>query len=446
MTQELSIIQANRFGYGIRLDEQAPQIDLRSQLQAPWFGEAQTEPDLATRMARILAFNELRRSQDRDSEAYVRLRREMNNQISADLRDLFMRPTFNPNGFAERLFAFWTDHFTVSPNALVERYLLSNYFETAIRPHIAGRFADMLSAVVQHPSMIKYLDQNVSIGPNSTNGQRQNRGLNENLAREVLELHTLGVGGPYTQNDVREFAELLTGLSIGREGTVFLAIKAEPGAEQILGQSYGGGRAKLSAITNFLEDLAMKPATARHLARKLAVHFIGPDHPQDLIEEMVAEYLANDGVLIAMYQALLAHPAAGAPLGQKIRPPFEYMVACFRAIGVTEQSFRALPQRDFRKSLLDGMVNMGQTPFRPPGPDGWPEEPENWISPPLLAARIQWASNLARDHGNQLDPRALLTQIVGDNPPGALSFAISAAEAKWEGVALMLISPAMMRR
>ncbi len=324
--------------------------------------------------------------------------------------------------------------------------MLGNYFETAIRPHIAGRFADMLRAVVEHTSMIRYLDQSASVGPNSPAGQRRHVGLNENLAREVLELHTLGVNGPYTQTDVRQFAELLTGLGIGPEGTKFIPNRAEPGAETVLGQSYGHGRPSLDAIEAFLEDLAMKPATARHLAGKLVTHFIGPEHPQDLVEDMVTAYLADNGSLMAFYRVLLAHPAALSPQAQKVRPPFEYIITCFRATGITQEILESITPREMRESILKALEGMGQQPFHPPGPNGWPEEAEAWITPPLLAARISWAGKLAHDHASQIDPRQLLDTILGDTAPGELSFAIAAAEAKWEGVALLLVSPGLMRR
>lgn len=447
MTANRDIIRAARFGYGIHAGRPNENPDLIGQLAMP-DPLAADFPTVQTRerITHILTFRQTRRDQGSDSDAFRQMRQQSYQVVAQDMRDLILRPLTSPHGFRERLFAFWLDHFTVSPGSLEENYLIKAYFDQAIRPHVAGRFVEMLTAVVGHPSMIRYLDQNASFGPNSRAGQRRERGLNENLAREILELHTLGVDGPYTQTDVREFAELLTGLGIGAEGARFFDNRAEPGSEEVLGVTYGDGGPDEGVITEFLHDLAMKPATAQHLARKLAVHFIGPDYPVDLVSAMADEYLRHDGELNAMYSVLVTHPAAQSPLGQKIRQPFEYIVASMRAVGLDPDVIRQLSPRDMRRHVTPDLAAMGQPPYRPNGPDGWPEEAQAWITPPLLASRITWAKELARTHASHLDPRRLLDTVIGDQAPEELSFAVAGAEAKWEGVALMLVSPAFMRR
>jgi uncharacterized protein (DUF1800 family) len=180
----------------------------------------------------------------------------------------------------ERLAFFWGDHFTARGKVSVMKRATSPYVESAIRPHVAGYFSDMLKAVIAQPVMLQYLDQKTSVGPESVAGKKKENGLNENFARELLELHTLGVGGPYSQADVTELAELLTGLTYSQDGVFgFRGEFAQPGAETVLGQSYGGGTAALSDVHAALDDLARHPATARHLAQKMAVHFV----PIDLI-------------------------------------------------------------------------------------------------------------------------------------------------------------------
>ncbi len=199
------------------------------------------------------------------------------------MRTTFQRAIASRTGFRERLVAFWTDHFTVAANGPVLSALVPDLVENAIRPHVGGRFGDMLEAVTLHPAMLIYLNQVQSAGPNSVAGKRRGKGLNENLAREVLELHTLGVGAGYTQDDVRQLAELLTGLSVDKSGFTFRSRIAEPGAEVVLGKRYGGGEASLGDIRAVLADIAVHPDTARHLARKLIVHFVGGEVPEDWV-------------------------------------------------------------------------------------------------------------------------------------------------------------------
>lgn len=436
------IIQATRFEYGIRPDEPQFSGSLMDQLSsADPLDESM--PVMRTD-ARFAELAKLRAVRD-DKEMLRQVQRDFRLLSNADMMRILARIVRNPRGFRERLFAFWLDHFTVSPTRTNDTFMLAAYFEDAIRPHISGRFADMLKAVVTHPSMLIYLDQSISTGPNSLAGQRRDRGLNENLAREVLELHTLGVDGPYSQEDVRQFAELLTGLTIRQEGVRFAPNRAEPGAETVLGQSYGGDPAKLADIFKFLDNLAVMPATAQHLAQKLAVHFIGPTPPADLVADMAAEYVASGGQLTAFYEVLTTHPAALSAVFPNVRPPFEYVATVLRAL---DFDWELIANADVRETNTLGreLTAMGQRPFRPSGPDGWPEAAENWITPPQLAARIAWAGKVASTYAKERDPRALLDAVLGDTAPPALSFAVSGAETKWEGVALLLVSPSLMRR
>lgn len=443
MPTRSEVIQATRFEYGIRPDERRFNGGLLAQLE----GEdplARQMPVMRTN-ARMEKLRELREARNDDRAAFEKAQRALRREAGRDSMRLLARAVANPRGFRERLFAFWLDHFTVSPTRANESFMLAAYFEDAIRPHISGRFVEMLKAVVTHPSMLFYLDQNASTGPNSPAGQRRESGLNENLAREVLELHSLGVNGPYTQDDVRQFAELLTGLSIGPDGARYVRGRAEPGAENVLGQRYGGGRERLEHIFAFLEDLAMNPATARYLAQKLVGHFIGPAPREALINEMAEAYLASGGELRALYEVLVAHPSAQAQDFPKVRPPFEYVITVLRALDFGPDAILSANAGEVRK-LGQDLTAMGQRPFRPNGPDGWPEAAESWINPPQLAARISWAGQVAQSYAAEHDPRALLGAVLGDSAPELLSFAVSGAETKWEGVALLLVSPSLMRR
>ncbi len=446
MPSPAEITQAARFEYGIKPNQSRFSGGLLAQLDGPDPLDLSI-PVLRTdeRMQRLVGVRELRGMRGQDQEAFKAAQRELRQLAAKDMVSLLARAVENPRGFRERIFAFWIDHFSVTPQQANSSYMLAAYFEDAIRPHISTRFADMLKAVVGHPSMLLYLGQNVSVGPNSQIGQRREKGLNENLAREVLELHTLGVDGSYTQEDVRQFAELLTGLTIGRNGVDFAPNRAEPGPETILGRSYGGGRPRAQDIEDFLEDLAMMPETARHLAGKLVVHFIGPAPQPQLVEAMAGAYLASGGEMRALYEVLIDSAAARADVFPKVRPPFEYMVTVLRALGFSADDILSVGGKEAR-ALQSALTAMGQRPFQPNGPDGWPEEAESWINPPQLAARISWVGQLTHTYANDRDPRALLEALLGDTAPEFLSFAVSGAESKWEGLSLLLVSPALMRR
>ncbi len=239
-----------------------------------------------------------------------------------------------PNPFYERLVWFWSDHFSVSALSILGKAIVPAYEDDAIRPKVAGRFVDLLRAADTHPAMLEYLGQARSVGPNSAVGLARGRGLNENLGREMLELHTLGAGADYTQDDVRQVAALLTGLSAnGRGEQVFRPDMAEPGAETVLGNRYGGEKASEADIDAAMADLARHPATARHIATKLAVHFVSDTPDPDLVDTLEAAYRDSDGDLMAVYTALIEHPASAAPLGAKVRQPFEFVVASLRAAG-----------------------------------------------------------------------------------------------------------------
>lgn len=351
-----------------------------------------------------------------------------------------------PVGFDQRLRAFWDDHFTIEAPAAPLNLLLPHFHAQAIAPHIAGRFRDMLRAASTHPAMLLYLDQTRSFGPNSRAGQKLGRGLNENLAREILELHTLGVDAAYAQRDVREFAELLTGLHWDAEGFRFRPRRAEPGAEELLGQSYGGAEADLGPVLTALDDLAAHPDTARHLARKLVVHFIGAPAPADLVEEMAAAYLAADTSLLALYAVMLEDPRAWAPAFRKIRLPYELIAAACRGAGFTAAQIRAQRPGVIARDLLTQQARMGQLPWKPGGPDGWAEDAETWITPVGLAARLRWAQAFARRHLGQHDPRAFLAATLGERASPVLRSAVAGAESREAGLSLALASPEFNRR
>lgn len=367
------------------------------------------------------------------------------------------RRVHTADGLRERLVTFWADHFTAQGKAGVMQRAASPYVETAIRPHVTGRFADLVAAATTAPLMLHYLDQESASGPNSVaaqallaEGRVKRTGLNENLARELLELHTLGVTGGYGQEDVRELAELLTGLTYQPQvGFKFQHKMAEPGAETVLGVSYGGGpgNAQLSDIKDALDALATHPDTGRHIARKLAVHFVTDDPDPALVDHLAATFAATRGDLMAVYAALLDHPAAWDPVLHNVKPPFDFLASAWRALALAPDAFLAMDEPGIQRNLRAPLARMGQPWERPVGPDGWPEDDAAWINPLGLSARLDWAMNGPGDLGVLLpDPRDFVRAALGSRAPPEVMFAASAAENRREGIGLVLVSPAFQRR
>lgn len=404
-------------------------------------------------LAALQRANKLRRDtrntdQAEDAEIHYRdIRRAAARAHITGQSGTIARALGSPFGLRERLVAFWADHFTVKARAFIQTHLVTPYVEDAIRPHITGRFGDMLKAVVQHPMMLTYLEQWRSTGPNSLMGQRTGRGLNENLARELLELHLLGVSGSYSQADVTEFAELLTGMVYhSQRGVYYNPRMAEPGAEQVMGLRFGA-EDSLATVLDALETLALLPETARHLARKMAVHFVHADPDPALIIAMADSYLATGGNLMAMTAAMLEHDSAWIAEKTKVRLPQEFMIAAARALGMGANDILTMEERVFRNVFRTPLTVMGQPFQRPIGPDGWSEDPEDWIIPQAMAGRISWAMRAPRRLVDPLpDPRDFVITALGDHAPQPVIFAAGAAETQHEGVGIVLASAAFQRR
>lgn len=394
------------------------------------------------------AFKERRTGTEAAETRFKAARRALEAANHASLKARLLRGVLTPDGFRERLDWFWADHFTVAARNFQQTPRPSAYAEAAIRPHVAGRFRTLLRHAATHPVMLAYLDQDRSVGPASKAGLKRDSGINENLAREILELHTLGVGAAYTQGDVTEFAELLTGLGInGNGGFVFRPNWAEPGAELVLGRRYGGREAMLDDIFAALDDIADHPATAAHISRKLAVHFVADAPDPDLVGAMTDAWLASGGDLARVYGAMLAHPVALAPERTKVRQPWEYIVAALRALGTGEARIAGFDRGSIRDGILRPLARMGQPYQASPGPDGWPEEAEAWITPPALAERIDWAMKVKRLHGDALPgPADLIAAALGDTAPEALTAAVRMAESRRSAVGLVLASAEFNRR
>jgi len=352
-----------------------------------------------------------------------------------------------PRPLEERLALFWANHFTVSAQRAQVIYFIGAFEREAIRPHMTGRFEDMLLAAVLHPAMLRYLDNHASIGPNAPmrRGRNQGRSVNENLAREVLELHTLGIDGGYTQADITEFAKALSGWTAGvwfggpessrPQGTYFDPDRHEPGPRTILGKRYPDSGADQARAV--LRDLAAHPATIHHLSRKLVRHFVGERAPAGLVARLEQAWRHGGGDLGAVVESLLRAPEAWEAPAMRLRSPLEFVMAASRIIG-------AAPPRP---GLLHDLAAMGQPAFNAPSPKGWPEEDNAWVSPDGLKTRLDWSIDLAgRLAGSVADPRALADQALGPALTDETRTAIARAESPRQGLAILLMSPEVQRR
>jgi uncharacterized protein (DUF1800 family) len=344
-------------------------------------------------------------------------------------------------GFVERLVWFWSNHFCVSADKGNVRQICGAYEREAIRANVLGRFSDMLLAVESHPAMLIYLDNARSIGPDSLAELRQKRGLNENLAREILELHTLGVRTVYTQEDVTRFANVITGWTFVpfRQDPVrggefeFNARMHQPGAQTVIGRSYPDagmqqGRAVLAA-------LARHPATANHVAAKLARHFVADEPPHALVERLAKRFLATQGDLKEMAKALVAAPEAWEAPRAKLKRPGEWVVAMLRAAGVTPPDIGPVMQAH---NLL------GEPLWRPPAPNGFADESVPWLDG--LTQRLDIANQFARRLGAEADPREVFEQALAPLASTETRQTILRAESRPQAFALLFMAPEFQRR
>lgn len=347
-------------------------------------------------------------------------------------------------GFAERLVVFWSNHFCISASKGELARMWAGAFEReAIRPHVLGRFADMLKAVEQHPAMLFFLDNQQSLGPDSRAGQNRKRGLNENLAREIMELHTLGVGGGYTQEDVTSLARIITGWTFaGRQGQlgapgsfVFNANAHQPGPQRLLGKTYEAtGLAQGEAA---LADIARHPSTANFIATKFVRHFVADDPPQALVARLRDVFIKTDGDLKALATALVdSDEAWEAPL-TKMRSPYDFLVASGRLLARVPED---------PGGYLGNLNLLGQPLWTPAGPNGFPDTSAAWAAPEGMKLRLDIASQMGARLGPNIDPLDLLEFAAADAASIETRRTIERAESRQQALALLLMSPELQRR
>ena len=341
-------------------------------------------------------------------------------------------------GFVERLVWFWSNHLCVS--SYVVPFLAGGYEREAIRPHVLGRFEDMLVASASHPAMLQFLDNARSVGPKSVAGLIYKGGLNENYARELLELHTLGVRTGYTQADVISLAKVFTGWTIlpafanPEHGVEFVFSQRihEPGAKVVLGKSYadrGMGQGR-----DVLADLARHPATAEHVARKLARHFVADEPPAPLVDRLTLRFRDTEGDLKEIAKALVAAPEAWDTPPTKLKRPNEWLTAMGRALPLNGDVVQALRTR----------IRMGEQLWGVAQPEGFSDLQADWVD--TLAQRLDVAEIVAGRVEAVVDPQELVEATLGPLATADTRRAVARADSRQQAITIALMAPEFHRR
>lgn len=440
-------VAATRFGLGARPGEiAAARSDPRGWLKAQIRPEGAEQPDpaLPSTADRIADFQDYQQAKKDPNALKSMLRKEY-----LGTADEFMArarlAAQTDGGFRERWTLFWINHFAVAANKGLMPAVVGPFEREALRPHVFGRFEDLLTASTRHPAMLVYLDQAQSAGPDSPAARRNRKlGLNENLGREIMELHTVGVDAGYQQADVTEFARALTGWSFGgprdpdpstRGRFIFRANLHEPGARRVMGRAYGdGGEAQARAV---LRDLAAHPATARHVAVKLARHFVADDPPPALTARLEHSFRDSDGRLDQVAAALVDAPEAWSPAAAKFKTPYEFLISSWRALGAAPAAPR---------DIIAPLNTFGQRAFTPPSPKGWADVAGDWAAPDAIVKRMTWSEAFAAANMGDADPAQIAQNALGGRLSPVVAKAVDRAESRKEALAVLLMSPEFQRR
>jgi len=418
MSLEKAVIATTRFGFGARYGElknikSGPKEWLEMQLKSP--PDSKYFEDLPSSKGVFSIIVKMSTAGHKDMH---RRFFETTNGINNDAiyaRTLSAIDSDNP--FYEKLVHFWSNHFTVSTfTTQLKSFwmkLLAGAFEReAIRPNITGSFKNLLLAVEQHPAMLFYLDNVHSVGKNSIAGKgHSDETLNENLAREILELHTLGVNGGYEQEDVVALANIITGWRVNRNpasrgsGFIFENGVHEPGDKILLGKKYAQD-GKFEGI-KALSDLAEHPSTAKFIAKKLATHFISDRPSAKTIDHLAGVFQSTDGDLLKLSLALLDLSESWETDKNKIKNPGEYIISTARATGSKDSKHR--------KFLLNGLEYLGQYPFKAFSPAGYSDKSSDWLSTEAVMRRVEWAKDAGEKFTIQVSPIELANDISGSS-------------------------------
>jgi uncharacterized protein (DUF1800 family) len=402
--------------------------------------ESQDASSLPTSDEAVRKLLELRKAPGKEKDRLKKARKEL---YEAEVAARLATALTSQRPFVERLIHFWSNIFTVSVARKEVLGLAGSFERTVIRPRALGRFEDMLIASTQHQAMQIYLDNVRSSGPRSPFGQRKGQGLNENLAREVLELHTLGVDGGYSQADVLALAKLLTGWGIERArrqkgpssgAPAFDRRRHEPGSKLLLGRRYEEGE---EGGIQALRDLANHPSTAHHVARRMAAHFVGSAPPRSLVHRLSKAFRRSRGNLRALALALIEAPELWTNAPDRVKSHWDFVVSTARALEIP---------RGEERFLAKGLAHLGQLPWSAPSPAGWNETSTAWIGPESLLRRVEWGLSAAQRWAGPRDGSGLLQEALLNRCSPATRLQVAATDKPKLSIALVLASPEFQRR
>lgn len=437
-----------RFGIGARPGEigraaRDPQDWLDKQITPA--AALRPNGDLYTTMdaiTRITSVARLKRNKTPEAQAKIKVFKTIgrSKMRGMEITARLAHASATPTPFAERWADFWVNHFTVSIKRKGLLLLVGPFEREAIRPNVFGKFKDLLEASTLHPAMLIYLDNSRSVGPSTRFAKKRKKGLNENLAREVLELHTLGVDGGYTQNDVESFAKALTGWAastyipgvVAETPSVFLERHHEPFAQTVLNRRFANSGP--DQARDILAFLAEQPATAKNIGFKLARHFIADDPPPAAVAALAASFTQSNGDLSAVARTLITLEEAWQPELRKFKSPWELIVSSTRMFG----------EEHLGKKLISVLNSFSHTPFSALSPEGWGDVEGAWLSPDGVTKRLEWANFMARRTGE--DGRRFIQEAVGDLVDQKTVLAINNAEDRSQALVLALMSPCFQRR
>lgn len=447
-------IKATRFGFGFPLNGK---FDPLAELSVSPKSDQEADTELVGRINYLGEQNaiakEAKMANADNPDAPKAKNKELNHQVQTyhaqDLHNAVYGAVISDTMFSNRLSAFWANHFALGATSRFVKVTAGLYEATAIRPNMFGSFYDLLVAAELSPAMVYYLNLQNSIGPNSRAGNRKKKGFNENLGREILELHTVGVNGGYNQDDIIAFSKILTGWHVEKDSgqVVFSANRSEPDTKKMMGKSFGGAEPQEQDAKNAFRFLADHPSTARFIAHKLAAHFVGPNNPE-LEKALEAEFSSSKGNLTAVYKVLLTHPASAAPLGKNMRNDFVFLVSALRASNIMPKAFELKSREEGKppnNPLTVGSIeNLTQKLWAAPSPKGWPDEPSFWLSPSVIGARLIRIPKIVKHYEDE-EPAVFAARVLGPNlRPQTLS-TIKLASNRQLALGLVLASPEFNR-
>ncbi|TKB47212.1 DUF1800 domain-containing protein [Thalassotalea mangrovi] len=450
-------IAVNRFGIGARPDDLAaaaadPQGWVMANLRAIDFSKS-SSPNSSQILIKLAEIRQLRKQRqqlldsgmrEEDGEIPQELMDPAGNYFQSTYRQLatdsFNQALASEHGVSWRLLDFFSNHFSVSASSQGMTALAATLEREAIAPYLLGSFTDMLIAVCQHPAMLIYLNNEKSFGPNSIFVQHGRLGLNENLAREILELHTLGVDGGYNQADVVELAKGITGWSVKKPvdkhttGFKYRSYGHEPGERILLGKIY---RQKgIEQGEAMLRDLAAHPNTAKFITTKLATHFVSDTPSKELLQALQQRWKQSNGNIRQVMEALVRHPDAWHHDRAKFKNPKDFVYSSLRGLGVTQVG---------QGQYFSTMRSLGQAPFKAGSPAGFGDMQQTWDGASALMARIEWTTETVR-RTKRTEPETLMSTTLGSTVSHDTYAHVSRAESRDVAMTLFLMSPEFQRR